>query len=313
MSLEIDFISELDQALTNVGTDVVWKRKIGKIELWLSPMSVSGQEKVTAALDQVTPGLNLVAESKKITLSNSIVGVNKLDFRSYRGTNKPEFPITGRDGKMVNVAIEKYLYEKMSGWSTDYLDDVFRVYADLMETFQRDNLKDIKFENAKDPRTELEELESRVSALRAQLGLPQLTEKSDEETVKPSPEEIAQALDDEEKAVGTGNFNPFNPLSDEGSRDPQLEPEPPPEPIYRRPQPPSPPPQPVMGMPVTLPNKLRRPVPPSQSMESSPDSPHVIMPSVPNEVIEKPAERSAERPQIDRVTGVNPRFQPQRR
>jgi hypothetical protein len=336
--MEPEFIAELDRTLTNVGTDVFWKRKIGKLEIWLSPLSVEGQEKVTATLEKATPGLNIVGESKKITLSNTIVGVNGLDFRDHRGTNQPVFPIKGRDGKLTNVALEKYLYEKMRGWSTDYLDSVFEVYADLMETFQRENLKEVKFENTKDPRIELIELERKAAALRAQLGLPQMVEKTGENAaeqdgIEPTPEDIARALEEEERLQDEGteenrtkgkqeDFNPFKPLSPEqqAAAPPSMQAAPVhqgPQPGGpRQPPPPSPPPQSTMGMPAALPANLRRPMPPGQGpRESSPENPHVASPSVQNEVIERPAVREPPvRPKVDQPQGnTNPRFSQQRR
>src|SRR5271169_367464 len=177
--MEPDFISELDKTLSNVGTDIHWKRKVGPLELWISPLSVTGQEKVTLAVAKAELGTNIVGESKRITLSNAIVGVNNSDLREFRG-GAPIFPVKNRENKIVKTPLEQYLYSKMAQWSAQYLDDVFEVYADLMETFQKQNLKNIKFDNAKDPNIELQELEQRVSNLRTQLGLPQLVEKTDE-------------------------------------------------------------------------------------------------------------------------------------
>ncbi len=320
--MEPDFIAELERTFTNVGTDVFWKKKIGKLEIWLSPLSVTGQERVTAALEKATQGVNIVGESKRITLANTIVGVNGSDLREFR--NGPlSFPSKNREGKPVNVTLEKYLYDKMAGWSTDYLDDVFSVYADLMESFQKQNLSGVTFENAKDPHLELLELERKASALRAQLGLPPLVEKASSEAQKgpdlePSPEDIAEAIAEEERLSKQGtetqeDFNPFKPIQ------PQAEPQPEaPAPVSQpvaaaRQPPPSPPPQPSMTMPAVLPPNLRRPLP-GAAQESSPDRPHIATPSVANEVIEKPAEKPTGRPQIDQAQGhINPRFsQPNR-
>src|SRR5580704_2020168 len=130
MSDSLDFIDALDSVLSNVGTDIYWKRHVGDLELWLSPLSVVGQERVTSAIGKAEIGTNIVGESKRTTLANSIVGINSTDLRSYRD-GAPVFPSKNREGKVIKVQLEKYLYEKMSRWSHQYLDDVFEVYADL--------------------------------------------------------------------------------------------------------------------------------------------------------------------------------------
>ena len=142
--MEPDFISDLDTTLSNVGTDVHWKRKVGSLELWISPLSITGQEKVTAAVNKAELGTNIVGESKRVTLSNSIVGVNEKDLRSYRG-GAPAFPSRTKEGKLVNVRLEEYLYSKMANWSAQYIDDVFAVYADLMETFSKENKFEMRY------------------------------------------------------------------------------------------------------------------------------------------------------------------------
>ncbi len=324
--MEADFISDLDRTFSNVGTDTLWKRRIGKLELWISPLSFTGQEKVTAALENATAGLNIVGESKRVTLSNVIVGVNATDLREFRG-GAPIFPSKGRDGKVVKVPLERYIYDKMASWGGDYIDDVYSVYADLMESHQKENLKEIKFENAKDPHVELQELERKAASLRAQLGLPKLVEQKEEgDEDAPTPEEIAEALAEEEAAEKRGegkpeDFDPFRPVPQTKMEEQMAQPapqaappEPQPPPGTPGPPPPRPPsaqPQPVMTMPAVLPAHLRRPMPDGpQAQTSSPERPHVAMPSVQNEVLDKPMERGARvRPPIDQPQGnLNPRF-----
>ena len=322
--MEPDFISDLDTTLSNVGTDVHWKRKVGSLELWISPLSITGQEKVTAAVNKAELGTNIVGESKRVTLSNSIVGVNEKDLRSYRG-GAPAFPSRTKEGKLVNVRLEEYLYSKMANWSAQYIDDVFAVYADLMETFSKETLKDVKFENAKDPHVELQELEQRVSTIRASLGMPQLGEKTDdEEPTEFSNDQIAEALereaeDDKRGKTPPEDFDPFRAVPRQAPvqrPDPIQEQLPQAQPLQPPTQsfvpPPSGPPQPNMSMPAVLPQNLRRPMPAGpEAQESSPDRPHIPMPSVQNEVIHQPAHRSAERPKIDQPQGgINPRFNP---
>ena len=310
--MELDFIAELDATISNVGTEKVWKRKVGSLEIWLSPISVVGQEKVSYSINKAEPGSNVIGESKRVILSNSIVGINKTDLTEYRISGAPIFPSKNRDGKTVKVPLEKYLYDKIAQWGHQYLDDVFAVYADLMETHQQENLKEITFENAKDPHLELKELEERVSNLRSQLGMPQLVEATDADQDL-TPEQIAEALKDEgktEKEISE-DFDPFRsiptrpqsvPVTSQTSEVIT--------PTVARPTPPSPPPQPIMSMPAVLPANLRRPMPDGQSAkESSPDNPHVATPSVMNEVIEKQSEKVLTRPKIDQNQGsVNPRF-----
>jgi hypothetical protein len=316
--MEPDFISDLDKTLSNVGTDVFWKRKVGPLELWISPLSITGQERVTAAVNKAEVGSNIVGESKRVTLSNSVVGINGADLRQYRG-GAPIFTSPNKKGEPVKVQLEQYLYNKMANWSAQYIDDAFAVYADLMETFQKENLKEIKFENVKDPHVELQELEERVGALRAQLGMPPLGEKPEGE-VTYTPEQVAEMLEQERQAEEAGkqppeDFDPFKAM-------PQQQPPSPPAPQQAAPQPPpqqqpftpppSGPPQPNFAMPAALPQNLQRPMPLGHApQESTPDRPHQAMPSVPNEVITQQAARPGERPKIDQHQGgVNPRFNP---
>ena len=307
--MELDFIAELDKTLSNVGTDICWKKKIGELLVWISPLSVAGQEKVTAAIQKAELGTNIVGESKRVILSNCIVGVNNSDLHEYRN-GTPVFDSKNRDGKTVKVPLEKYLYDKMANWSHQYLDDVFAVYADLMETHQKQNLQEIKFENSKDPNVELQELEAKAAAFRAQLNLPPLVEK-----VETNPGlDLERVADEIEKEDNTDqkdkDFNPFQSI-------PQPQPVRQPQPqstsevvTPARQTPPSPPPQPVMSMPAVLPANLRRPMPDGQfAKESSPDNPHVATPSVQNDVIEKQSEKILTRPKIDQNQGnLNPRF-----
>jgi hypothetical protein len=307
--MESDFITELDKTLSNVGTDIYWKKKVGALELWISPLSVTGQEKVTGAVANAEAGSNVVAEGKRVTLANAIVGVNEKDLREFRD-GAPVFPAKNKKGEPVKLRLEDWLYQKMAKWSAQYLDDAFAVYADLMESFEKQNLKDIKFENAKDPHIELQELEKRAAALRSQLGMPPLVQSGDEEPL-PDENEVAEAIAREGREDKTAeeqqDFDPFRPLAPQA--EPQTvaqPPQPPPQPFV---PPPSAQPQPSMTMPAVLPKHLQRPV---QAQESSPEQPFRPMPSVQNEVITQPAAKPTERPKIDQPQGgVNPRFAPQ--
>lgn len=325
--MDADFISELDKTLSNVGTDLYWKKTIGGLELWISPLSVEGQDKVTSAMGRADVGLNIVAESKRVTLANAIVGVGETDLREFRG-GTPIFPTKGRDGKAVKVPLEQYLYTKMARWGAQFVDDAFEVYADLMETFQKQNLKDITFENAKDPRVELIELEKKVSNLRTQLGLPQLVEEgidpesdkdlTDEETASVlKAEEQFERESAEEPTPPQGDFDPFKPI-EKSSSPPATPPAPVAPPPSQTPwtPPPSAHPKPSMSMPAVLPKSMTNRIPPGfQPQESSPEHPLAATPSVPNEVIEikQSGRPSQPLPVIDRKeVNKNPRFQPRR-
>jgi hypothetical protein len=174
-----DFIAELERNINKVGTDVIWKRKIGSTTLWLSPITLMGQERVTEILSNADEiGTALVHETKRMTLANSIVGINDLDLREYRDAG-PCLPGVGKDGKPTKLTLDKYLHSKLAGWSAQFIDDSFSILADLMESLQKEHLKEISFENAKDSIEELKELEARVADLREQLGKPPLVEASE--------------------------------------------------------------------------------------------------------------------------------------
>lgn len=207
-----DFFAELDASLSNVGSTKLWKRTIGDVVIWMSPITLHGQQKVTEVLNSPdSVGINVINETKRITLSFSIVGINDLDMREYRD-NVPRFPVQGKDGKTVKVTLDKYLYQKMTNWSAQFIDDTFAVLADLLESDQKENLKNIKFENQKNSETELTELEARVSVLRSELGKPQLVESKPNEpevqvaAVSETPQESPATST---KPVVEVDFDPF--------------------------------------------------------------------------------------------------------
>ncbi len=340
-----DFIAELEKAITNAGADEVWKRTIGDKVLWLSPVQSTGQEKTNEMLANPELGVNVVFESKKITLSHAIVGIGELDLRQYRG-GAAVFPILNKEGKPVKVRLEEYIFYKMKGWGGQYVDDVFAVYADLLETHQKNNLKEIRFENAKDPRLELLELETRVAELRSQLGMPPLVEQgspaaraakgggSDDgsgqgsdtgadgelEPAPPKPKAAAKS-----PVPDDPDFNPFSTVRNDGVPQHVQEAE------ARRDgrRPPAPQPQSVQRpyVPPTAPalEPLPRTPTPEDELFSGPaagslgpaEDPVLMRPrAIPlppvdaGDVIEAPAERvQAPPPRIDSVQqNVNPRF-----
>lgn len=205
--MDQEFFDELDRAITDVGTNTVWKRQIGDLLIWISPITADAQDKVNEVTMNPALGAAVVSMSKKSTLSHAIVGINTIDLTSYRNV-PPMFPSTRRDGKITKVSLDKYLFNKMAGWSAHFIDDVFAVYADLTESFQKNNLKEIKFENAKHPIQELQELEARAAEIRSELGMTPLVETSKDEakpdTSLAAPEDDIESLEEPILA-----FDPF--------------------------------------------------------------------------------------------------------
>ena len=307
--MDESFFAALEAGLTNVGTDVYWKRKVGSIELWIAPLSMVGQGKVIEAITGTDGKGNVIGESKRITLSHSIVGFNEIDLRPYRD-GVPAFPLKGRDGKQVNVSLDKYHYGKMSGWGAQFVDDAFAVYADLMESFAKENLKGVKFENAKDPREELAELMVKVTELRDQLGMPELVERGSEADQEPDADREPDGGEEGPDGPSGGavdgpdapGFDPFRQIPDRARHIAELE--------GVHPGDPGPPP--VMGQaaPPPMQQVARIPAPVRQDPVRGPI--HAAMPSVPLEVIEDRSPRvMAEPPPIDKPpSNVNPRFRP---
>jgi len=320
-----DFLEELDLAISNVGTNQVWKRKIGDMEIWISPITVTGQDKVNDAITKTDLGAGVVSEGKKVTLSHAIVGINDFDLTDYRD-GSPVFPVKGRDGKPAKVSLDKYLYNKMASWSAHLIDDVFAVYADLMETFQKENVKDIKFENAKHPIQELAELEARASELRAQLGMKPLVEQGSEASVSDKAQESSTSDLDEDAPLDRRaqetkeepvEFNPFDrapvPSRTSAGVSDQLMGQMASNPGPAVSVPPVQAPViefhtnaavPVPAPPSRPPPVIKIDLPPGKELYHS-------NPSVPNEVMSQKAmqHKNIQRPTIDQVPkNVNPRF-----
>lgn len=180
--MDDNFFKQLDEALTNVGSDKYWERKIGGHAVWLSPVPFKSQHKINELLSNSELGANIIGEVKRMTLSYAIVGFDGHDLRPYRN-DTPQFPtFDSREKKQVKVALHKYLSHKMEEWGTEWVDSAFEVFADIMETVKKENLKEVKFDNAKNKRDELDELEEKVRDLRDDLDMPRLVEE------KPEPE-----------------------------------------------------------------------------------------------------------------------------
>jgi hypothetical protein len=284
-----DFLAELERNISNIGSSKCWKREVGDVVLWYSPITLHGQEKVNELLSNADGlGMNIINETKRITLSFSIVGINDIDLRDFRD-NVPRFPIT-KDGKHTKVTLDRYIYQKMISWSSQFVDDAFSVLADLVETDQKSNLKNIKFENAKDPKTELRELEARVSELRSSLDMPRLVE----EVLKPDPTpQEPEDSENEPKNVMSVDFDPFSRLMPQKATEPV---ETPVSVVAPAPSPANPPP-------------LDRTV---RDNKGNVVQAYSATPSIPEEVIESPRPSTkGPAPVIDSgFVNRNPRFSP---
>lgn len=283
-----DFLAELERNISNIGSSKCWKREVGDVVLWYSPITLHGQEKVNELLSNAEGlGMNIINETKRITLSFSIVGINDIDLREFRD-NVPRFPVN-KDGKNTKVTLDRYIYQKMISWSSQFVDDAFSVLADLVETDQKSNLKNIKFENAKDPRTELKELEARVGELRSTLDMPRLVE----EVLKPdpTPQESPDSVSDT-KNVMSVDFDPFSRLM------PQKAPE-----LVVAPAPA------VTAPPPVTPPPLDRSI---RDSKGNVVQAYSATPSIPEEVIESPRPSvKGPAPVIDSgLINRNPRFSP---
>ncbi len=316
--MDFDFFKELEDSISNIGSDEVWKETIGGHKIWLSPISFTSQAKVQDNITNNDLGSNVIGESKRITLSHAIVGINDIDLRPYRNSGPVFGPVPLPGGKSMKVDLPGYLYLKMSLWGSQFIDDCFAVFADRLETHSKENLKEVKFENAKHPMEELSELMMRVTELRIQLGLPELVEQNNEISESQEFERSIRnerpdvVLDDEPDSSSDSSFDPFKPVPVEERVKPAF-----------RPSAPAPAPTIDVG-PVSVATNIPQPfvdsVNRSQSFaeleghttSSSPQNPFVATRS--NEVLEPQVrEPVTTQPVIDQVKfQKNPRFAPQK-
>jgi hypothetical protein len=222
-----DLLDKLDESFSYVGTSMLWKTPIGNRVIWMCPISFMGQMHVNEVMSDESLGQNLILETKRVTLSYAIVGIDDLDLTGKRDSF--EFPIKDKSGKVVKTSLQKYIYEKIRGWSGQYVDDAFAVYADLTESHQKENLKEVKFQNARDPRDELSELEEKAADMRRQIGMPELVEKVDP-SIK---EEFFKTEGDERKeeakpVMEEEQFDPFKTVK-------TVDEEPDPVPVVKKP------------------------------------------------------------------------------
>jgi len=206
------FFEDLDNALTGVGTDTVWKRRIGGHEFWFSPINYESRIKINDTLQNAELGSIMLAETKRITLSFAICGFDNNDFTQYRNSGHQfQVPDRARPGNFKKVNFSDWLYEKILGWDDQLIMDCFSVYADLMETHQANNLKEVKFENLQSPYEEMLELMGKIAEVRDRLGLPHLVDPatSDDFDERPFPEPKNTRTD---KAIEEPTNSPFEPI-----------------------------------------------------------------------------------------------------
>jgi hypothetical protein len=191
--MDSDILQELDAKLSNIGHDQIWKRSIGGRIIWFISPSQTENMRINEIMSDETLGIHVLSEVKRVTLAFAIVGIDDIDLREYKVFG----PIyDSKTDKSIKVTKDKYLYIKMGAWGAQFMDDAFRVFSDVMSSYEKENLKEVKFENSKDPREELIELESRTTEIRLQLGMAPLVEAK-ELTV--SPEEIEEAEEKEQE------------------------------------------------------------------------------------------------------------------
>jgi len=339
--MDVDFLKQLDEQISNVGTSECWKREIAGRVIWFSPIPGDSQAKVNDTLANADLGANTIFETKRITIAHAIVGIDSLDLRPWRFAGSV-FPISDpRLGKEVKVDLAGYIKAKMSTWGGEFIDRAFEVFVDLMESHKKDSLKNVTFENAKDPLTELAEIEARAAELRQQLGMPNLIEapasgdedslgeklESDKTPVRSSPKEASSIPD---PPIPDVEFNPFATVAKDPLPQPKIQHTQSQEAVQNYSPPPisTPSPTPTITVPVPVPppaarapatvpyTRTRQPskaysqVPAVGREGSTPDRPFQATPSVPSEVIEAPASKVVvPPPTVDKAVGnVNPRF-----
>lgn len=317
--MDLDFLAKLDEQVSNVGRNECWKREVGGRTVWYSPISYTAQLKVTETITtEGVSGAFLIAESKRVSLSYAIVGLDDIDLRPYRDAGEVfTIPDPRKPGSTVKVDLAKYIHSKMAAWGNDWMDTAFDVFADLMESFNKGNKSKIRFENIKDPYEELVEIEMRSAELRKELKMPVLVEKPEEPKVLESQEptkDVQKPVPPPE--VVDAPFDPFKALP---------EPEKTPEPV-----------PPALVMPTIVPNMtlpvsdLSKMSPIEQAMagrksaiqssvleygapQSTPDKPFVGgLPSVSNDVLDQRTPPQQLPPPVINKTpqsqSINPRF-----
>jgi hypothetical protein len=209
--MDKDFFDSLEQSVMNVGAEEIWKRTIGGRVIWFSPVIFTGQAKISDAMMNSESTSNYLNETKRVTLSQAIVGIDTIDLSSFRGSGPVFGPIRMPNGKDQKIDLPAYIYLKMMSWGSQFIDDCFEVYADLLEAHRKENLKEVVFEMSKSPQEELAELMVRVTELRVNLGLTPLVpeEKQEDSPLVPEREPVQPPRNQEEDS----SFDPFGSVS----------------------------------------------------------------------------------------------------
>lgn len=315
--MDEDILAELDRHLTDVNLDKYWVKKVGDFELWLTVIDYVHSNKVKKAIE----GEFGLEEAKRVTLSAAIVGVNGTDLRPLRRLGKT-IKVRGKGKNDELVDLPEYVYRKIASWDVEFVDVVFDVYSDIMESHKKDLVKDLVFENAKTDEEELESLEERASSLRMRLGKPPLVEAVRLEDAPADDGPITPVGEgDEEEAPVEPRKPPSAPSSGESADPEDFDPftaVPVPTPVSAPSPLVVPVPHETPAIPTT-PSAIDRAL--AARRGSSPLRPEMAQvqevarvgqPSVPEEVIEKSSARVVvDRPQVDVPVGQqnrNPRF-----
>lgn len=337
-----DILKQIEESLSCVGSDETWTREVFGRDVIFAPISFTGQAKVQEALASSEQNVNFVNDTKRVTMSHAIVGIDNLNLIEFRDAGSIFGPIKVK-GQDMKVGLAAYIHHKMASWGQEFIDTAFAIYADEVETRNKKNLEGVVFQNVKSPEEELADLMVRVTELRYLLKMPPLVEAGPEDEVDDTPKgredpEEEPADEDDGKEEVDNDFDPFKSV--------RVPPTPRPAPIPRPASMPEAdhevPSIPTSGMvpqqevPSHLPTRLqaqksRAPInlpstPPATlqratqiaelegdlpfSPNSSPSSPFVT--SHHDEVIEAPASRERVAPPIiDKLQkpSLNPRFQ----
>lgn len=178
--MDNDLLLALEEKITNIGANDIYKKKIGNLVIWFAPLSYTDQAFVQEALEATIEAGNSINTAKLKAISRSIVGIDDVDLREFRNGAKvfevhEVVPNKGRT--KVKVDLAKYMEYKIRSWGQSFVDLAFDVFADIEESSKKKFAEGVVLENTKDPRVELAELEVRVHELRSRLGLPVLAEK----------------------------------------------------------------------------------------------------------------------------------------
>lgn len=110
--------------------------------------------------------------TKLATLSYAIIGVNNVNLEDVEYI---EAEASDSPSGVKKVQRHVFMRNLLQGWGDSVINVLFRKFNDLTTRVEGESEKGIKFDNVTDEER-LAQLESEVSALRAQMGLPQMVE-----------------------------------------------------------------------------------------------------------------------------------------